>query len=30
MPQYTIFTEDGSISDKTKAKIAGEITYTRR
>jgi phenylpyruvate tautomerase PptA (4-oxalocrotonate tautomerase family) len=26
MPQYTIFTEDGSISDKTKAKIAGEIT----
>jgi phenylpyruvate tautomerase PptA (4-oxalocrotonate tautomerase family) len=26
MPQYTIFAEDGSISDKTKAKIAGEIT----
>jgi phenylpyruvate tautomerase PptA (4-oxalocrotonate tautomerase family) len=26
MPQYTIFTEDGSISDKTKAKIAQEIT----
>jgi phenylpyruvate tautomerase PptA (4-oxalocrotonate tautomerase family) len=26
MPQYTIFTEDGSISDKTKAKIAEEIT----
>jgi phenylpyruvate tautomerase PptA (4-oxalocrotonate tautomerase family) len=26
MPQYTIFAEDGSISDKTKAKIAEEIT----
>jgi phenylpyruvate tautomerase PptA (4-oxalocrotonate tautomerase family) len=26
MPQYTIFAEEGSISDKTKAKIAQEIT----
>jgi phenylpyruvate tautomerase PptA (4-oxalocrotonate tautomerase family) len=26
MPQYTVFSEDGSISDKTKAKIAEEIT----
>jgi phenylpyruvate tautomerase PptA (4-oxalocrotonate tautomerase family) len=26
MPLYTIFAEDGSISDKTKAKIAEEIT----
>jgi phenylpyruvate tautomerase PptA (4-oxalocrotonate tautomerase family) len=26
MPLYTIFAEDGSISDKAKAKIAGEIT----
>jgi phenylpyruvate tautomerase PptA (4-oxalocrotonate tautomerase family) len=26
MPLYTIFAEDGSISDRTKAKIAEEIT----
>jgi phenylpyruvate tautomerase PptA (4-oxalocrotonate tautomerase family) len=26
MPLYTIFAEDGSISDKTRAKIAEEIT----
>jgi phenylpyruvate tautomerase PptA (4-oxalocrotonate tautomerase family) len=26
MPLYTIFAEDGSISDKTKAKIAEEVT----
>ncbi len=26
MPQYTVFAEDGSISDQTKTKIAEEIT----
>lgn len=26
MPQYTVFPEDGSISDQTKSKIAEEIT----
>jgi phenylpyruvate tautomerase PptA (4-oxalocrotonate tautomerase family) len=26
MPLYTVIAEDGSISDSTKAKLAGEIT----